>query len=153
MQVDTVGLLAWEFMATFSESEILSFAPLLLWGQFWHGSSSYYFIDRSYFQLFRPPKSAISVRFIVCAKFPAHAVNPINLSPWMELNQNPRIKAHFSLSGSAQEQQILKIISREILNLSLNANFCISKNMAPFLYVFRTGPCFKKCKFEHSETD
>ena len=45
------------------------------------------------------------------------------------------------LSYSAQEQQIWKIISREILNLFLNAKFCISKNMAPFLYVFRTGPC------------
>ena len=54
---------------------------------------------------------------------------------------------------SAQEEQIWKIISREILNLSLNAKFCISKNMAPLLYVFRTGPCFQKCKFMHSETD
>ena len=45
------------------------------------------------------------------------------------------------ISCSAQEQQIWEIISREILNLSLNVKFCISKNMAPFLYVFRTGPC------------
>ena len=54
---------------------------------------------------------------------------------------------------SAQEQQIWKIVSREILNLSLKVKFCISKNMAPFLYVFRTGPCSQKCKFMHSETD
>ena len=47
-----------------------------------------------------------------------------------------------TLSCSAREQQIWKIISGEILNLSLNAKFCISKNMAHFLYVFRTGPCF-----------
>ena len=46
-----------------------------------------------------------------------------------------------SLSCSAQEQQIWKIVSREILNLSLKVKFCISKNMALFLYVFRTGPC------------
>ena len=47
-----------------------------------------------------------------------------------------------AVSCSAQEKQFWKIILREILNLSLNAKFCISKNMAPFLYVFRTGPCF-----------
>ena len=35
---------------------------------------------------------------------------------------------------SAQELQIWEIISREILNLSLNAKFYISKNMALFLY-------------------
>ena len=50
-------------------------------------------------------------------------------------------KGHTLLCGSAQEQQIWKIISREIFNLSLNVKFCISKNMAFFLCVFRTGPC------------
>ena len=57
------------------------------------------------------------------------------------------------ISYSAQEQQIWKIVLHEILNLSLNAKFCISKNMALFLYVFTTGSCFSKCKFMHSETD
>ena len=51
------------------------------------------------------------------------------------------IRDWLCLCCSAQEQQIWEIISREILNLSLNAKFCISQNMAPFLYVFRTGPC------------
>ena len=47
-----------------------------------------------------------------------------------------------SLGRGAHEQQIWKVISREILNLSRNAKICISKNMALFLYVFRIGPCF-----------
>ena len=35
----------------------------------------------------------------------------------------------------------------EILRLSPDANFCISKNIALFFYVFRTRLCFWKCKF------
>ena len=57
------------------------------------------------------------------------------------------------LCRGAHEQQIWQVISREILNLSLNSKICISKNMALFLYVFGIGPCFQKCKFLHAETD
>ena len=35
-----------------------------------------------------------------------------------------------SLCRGAHEQQIWQVISRKILNLSLNAKICISKNMA-----------------------
>merc|ERR1712148_5015 len=63
---------------------------------------------------------------------------------WMCLI-NPIGMSHENyISCSAQEQQIWKIISREILNLSLNAKNCISKNMAPFLYVFRTKFCIQR---------
>ena len=37
-----------------------------------------------------------------------------------------------TLSRGAHEQQIWQVISRKILNLSLNAKICISKNMALF---------------------
>ena len=47
-----------------------------------------------------------------------------------------------TLSRSALNQQIWEVILHEILNLSWNAEICISKNMALFLYVFRIGPCF-----------
>ena len=63
----------------------------------------------------------------------------LDLDQW---NFNTKNIKHSTLSCSAQEEQVWKIISRKILNLSLNAKFCIFKNMAPFLYVFRTGPCF-----------
>ena len=54
----------------------------------------------------------------------------------------PRHASGFKLSRSAHEQQIWKGISREILNLPLNAKICISKIIALFWYLFRKGPCF-----------
>ena len=42
----------------------------------------------------------------------------------------------------AHKQQISVVISREILNLFLNAKICIFKNIAFSLYVFRIGLCF-----------
>ena len=43
-------------------------------------------------------------------------------------------------------QEFKKWLS-EVLRLSPDANFCISKNIALFFYVFRTRLCFWKCKF------
>ena len=48
----------------------------------------------------------------------------------------------FFFCRGAHEQQISKVILREILNLSWNAKICISKNMALFLLFFRIGPWF-----------
>ena len=47
-------------------------------------------------------------------------------------------------------QEFMKQLG-EILRLSPDAIFCISKNMALFLYVFRTRLCFWKCKFVQLE--
>ena len=45
-----------------------------------------------------------------------------------------------------QLQEFMKQLG-EILRLVPDANFCISKNMALFFYVFRMKLCFCKCKF------
>ena len=47
------------------------------------------------------------------------------------------------ISCSAQEQQIWEIILREILNLSLNAKFCISKNLALSYMSLEQGHVFR----------
>ena len=48
-------------------------------------------------------------------------------------------------------EQKFKTCEGKILRLQQIEEFCIFKNMALILYVFRMRPCFLKCKILHLE--
>ena len=70
----------------------------------------------------------------------------INQQTWYCIDESQKQSLICKNSLKIQLQEFRRQ-SGEILRLSPDANFCISKNMALFFYVFRIELCFWKCKF------
>ena len=69
-----------------------------------------------------------------------------NQETWYCIDERQKQSLICKNSLKIELQEFIKRLG-EILRLSPDANFCISKNMALFFYVFRTRLCFWKCKF------
>ena len=69
-----------------------------------------------------------------------------NQETWYCIDERQKQSLICKNSLKMQLQKFKKQLG-EILRLSPDANFCISKNMALFFYVFRIELCFWKCKF------